>query len=241
MAMWEPWRGCHKISDGCSNCYIYKGDVKRGIDTSNIVKTSKFYLPIEKKSNGEYKIKKGSTVYTCFSSDFLLEEADLWRQECFKMIKERSDLFFIFLTKRIERFKIIIPADWGQGYDNVLVGCTVENQSMADERLRIFRDLPIKHKNIVCQPLLENINIEKYIESNMLVIVGGEYGNFDWIMNLRNQCIRKKSSFELRQLGTNFVKDGVVYKLRYRDLSSQAKKANLNINYNEGEIENEKA
>ena len=48
MAMWNPWRGCKKCSDGCLHCYIYKGDLKRNIDTSNIVKTKDFEKPIEK-------------------------------------------------------------------------------------------------------------------------------------------------------------------------------------------------
>lgn len=29
MAMWNPWRGCKKCSDGCLHCYIHKGDYKR--------------------------------------------------------------------------------------------------------------------------------------------------------------------------------------------------------------------
>lgn len=39
MAMWNPWRGCKKCSDGCLNCYIHKGDAKRNINTAEIVKT----------------------------------------------------------------------------------------------------------------------------------------------------------------------------------------------------------
>lgn len=39
MAMWNPWRGCKKCSDGCLNCYIHKGDAKRGVDTSVIART----------------------------------------------------------------------------------------------------------------------------------------------------------------------------------------------------------
>ncbi len=39
MAMWNPWRGCRKCSDGCLLCYIHKGDAKRGINTNDIVKT----------------------------------------------------------------------------------------------------------------------------------------------------------------------------------------------------------
>ena len=39
MAMWNPWRGCKKCSEGCMHCYIHKGDAKRGINTNDIVKT----------------------------------------------------------------------------------------------------------------------------------------------------------------------------------------------------------
>ena len=42
MAMWNPWRGCKKCSEGCLHCYIHKGDTKRGVDTNNIVKTKDF-------------------------------------------------------------------------------------------------------------------------------------------------------------------------------------------------------
>jgi len=98
-------------------------------------------------------------VYLCFSTDFLIEEADEWREECWKMIRERRDLNFIFLTKRIERFLQCIPNDWNNGYDNVTVGCTVENQDRVDFRLYIFANLPIKHRNIISQPLIEEIKI----------------------------------------------------------------------------------
>ena len=39
MAMWNPWRGCKKYSEGCLHCYIHKGDAKRGVNTDEIIKT----------------------------------------------------------------------------------------------------------------------------------------------------------------------------------------------------------
>ncbi len=126
MAMWNPWRGCHRHSEGCRFRYIHN-------------------------------------VYLCFSTDFLIEAADEWRSECWQMMRERCDLHFLFLTKRIERFMDCIPEDWNDGYDNVTVGCTVENQDRADYRLSIFGKLPVKHKNIVCQPLIEEINLSPYL------------------------------------------------------------------------------
>lgn len=232
MGVWNPWRGCKKCSEGCLHCYIHKGDLKRGINTNNIVKTDDFYKPIIKQKNGEYKMKSG-LIYLCFSSDFLIEEADIWRDECWKMIKERSDCTFLFLTKRINRFMECIPNDWNDGYDNVVVSCTVENQRNADYKLKIFSSLPIKHKLITAQPLIEKINIEEYLDGIESVIVGGESDKFarvldyDWVIDIKDQCIRKNVNFTFRQCGTHFIKDKKLYILQKKDLCKQARLANI--------------
>ncbi len=232
MAVWNPWRGCKKCSDGCLHCYIHKGDAKRNIDTNTIVKTNDFYKPLEKLKNGTYKMKSG-TVWLCFSTDFLIKEADAWRQECWRMIKERQDCTFLFLTKRIDRFMDCIPNDWNNGYDNVVVCCTIENQKNADYKLSIFKDLPIRHKCITAQPLLEKIDIERYLDNIQLVVVGGESDynarllNYDWVLDIRQQCVRKNVNFEFRQCGTHFIKDGKEYILKTCNLRKQAKLAGI--------------
>lgn len=233
MPMWNPWRGCRKCSDGCLHCYIHQGDAKRGVDTSVIVRTDDFFKPVSTLKNGGWKMKSG-LIYVCFSSDFLIEEADAWRQECWQMIRQRPDCTFLFLTKRIERFLSCIPDDWGDGYENVVVCCTIENQANADRRLSVFRTLPIRHKCITAQPLLERIDIEQYLDDIELVVVGGESArdarpfDYAWALEIRDQCIRRNVSFEFRQCGTNFIKDGKAYRLQTKDLSSQAKKAGIN-------------
>ena len=230
--MWNPWRGCKKCSEGCKYCYIHKGNLKKGINTNDIKKTEDFNKPIEKLKNGSYKIKSG-VVYVCFSSDFLIEEADIWRDECWKMIKERSDLTFLFLTKRIDRFLKCIPNDWNHGYNNVIVCCTIENQENADYKLSVFKDLPIKHKIITAQPLLEKIDIEKYLDNIELVVVGGESDynaralDYNWVLDIRQQCMRKNVKFQFRQCSTHFIKDGKLYTLKTNDLVKQAKMANI--------------
>lgn len=233
MAIWNPWRGCEKCSEGCFHCYIHKGDLKRNINTNDIVETKDFNKPIERLKNGNYKMKSG-LVYLCFSTDFLIKQADEWREYCWKMIKEREDCTFLFLTKRIERFMDCIPNDWNNGYDNVVVCCTIENQKNADYRLSIFKDLPIKHKCITAQPLLEKIDIEKYLDDIELVVVGGESDNFarplnyEWVLDIRRQCVLKNVNFEFRQFGTYTIKDGIKHKIQTRDLSKLAKLSNIN-------------
>ena len=54
MAMWNPWRGCKKCSDGCLHCYIHKGDSKRNINTNEIIKT-KDLCKQAKLANIDYK------------------------------------------------------------------------------------------------------------------------------------------------------------------------------------------
>lgn len=94
--------------------------------------------------------------------------------------------------------------------------------------------MPIKHKNIICQPLIEKIHIEKYLDNVELVVVGGESDrnarplDYDWVLDIREQCIRKEVPFEFRQCGTYFVKDGKEYTIPTKQLMSQARKANIN-------------
>ena len=233
--MWSPWRGCHRYSEGCKFCYIHKGDARRGADTDDIIRLDGFSAPILRNAKGEYKMKPGQLVYLCFSTDFLLEDADEWRGECWRMIRERADLHFLFLTKRITRFAACAPDDWGEGYDNVTVGCTVENQARADERLAVFDRLPIKHKNIICQPMIGPIDLSGHLNGIELVVAGGESDrearplDYEWVLFLRDQCAQAGVSFSFRQCGTHFIKDGNMYTLNTRELCSQARKAGIDI------------
>jgi protein gp37 len=235
MAIWNPWQGCHKKSEGCANCYIHRANSKKGINTDVIYKSEEFYKPIEKDKKGNYKIKSGQLVFLCFHSDFFIEEADEWRKEVWEIIRTRSDLHFLFLTKRIERFQIGLPDDFMDGYDNVTICTTIENGLRAKERLSILKELPIKHKMITIQPMLEKIDISNYLDDTIeCVIVGGESGkdvrplDYEWVVDIREQCVKKNVSFEFRQLGSTFIKDGIEYKVQRQNLCAQARKADIN-------------
>ena len=89
-----------------------KGDAKRGVDTSMIVRTKDFDKPVVQLKKGGYKMKPG-LVYLGFSTDFLIEEADQWRGACWSMIKERSDCSFLFLTQKVW-YKSPLNTDKGQ-------------------------------------------------------------------------------------------------------------------------------
>ena len=110
-AEWNPWHGCKKISEGCKHCYVYRQDESYGteISSSEVRKTANFDLPVKRRRDGSYKILSGKMVFTCFTSDFLVEDADEWREAAWGMMRERHDLMFFFFTKRITRFAECMP------------------------------------------------------------------------------------------------------------------------------------
>jgi protein gp37 len=153
-------------------------------------------------------------------------------------MKERSDLQFFFVTKRPDRFHVSLPADWGDGYDNVHICCTCENQKMADARLPIFLELPIKHQSIIHEPMLEAIDISRYLAKYRQriekVVVGGESGNearlcdYSWVLATRSQCMEYDVPFHFKQTGANFRKGNRIYKIQRKDQLTQAAKAGIN-------------
>lgn len=234
-ADWNPWHGCTKISAGCRHCYVYRQDeMYSGSASSRCSKNAAFDLPLRRGRDGQYKIPSGKIVFTCFTSDFLLADADDWRPDCWRMMRRRSDCLFYFFTKRIDRLERCLPTDWGDGYPNVLIGCSVENQAMADHRLPIFQALPIKHRSIIAAPLLERIDILPYLNEGIEeVSAGGESGtdarpcDYDWILALRAQCVAKDVPFRFHQTGANFVRDGKHYRVPRRFQHTQARKAGI--------------
>lgn len=240
-ANWNPWHGCKKISTGCKYCYVYRQDSRYNplIQSSEVRKTSSFELPLKRKRDKSFKLESGTLVFTCFTSDFFVDDADDWRTEAWKMIKERNDLIFYIFTKRIDRFEVSLPNDWGNGYDNVIIGCTIENQDRADYRIPIFKSLPIKHKTIICAPLLERIDLRGYLDPTIEeVAASGESGNearicdYEWVLDLREQCVNADIPFCFHQTGAKFLKNGKLYRINRRFQIIQAKKAGIDYKIN---------
>ncbi len=230
---WSPWHGCHKCSPGCLNCYVYYLDSKRNRDASIITKSkTNFNLPLKKDRYGNYKIPSGTEVATCFTSDFFLKEADPWRDECWQMMKIRSDLTFLICTKRIDRFNECLPNDWNEGYPNVILAVTCENQEMADYRLPIFLNIKAAKKLIFVGPILEYVDLKPYLKTGKIseVSVSGEsYDHartcdFAWVKHIYEDTLKYHVAFNFHQTGSNFLFNGKRYKIKHQDEFVQAKK-----------------
>lgn len=229
MIIWNPWHSCHKVSEGCQNCYMYFLDSKRGLDTSHVFRTESFTMPILRKRDGSFKIPSGMTLYVGLSTDFFVEEADQWREEAWQIIKQRPDVFFRLLTKRPQRFAECLPKDWGKGYENVMLNVTTENQRRADERLPILLDTPARHRGFMAAPCLGPIDAQQYLATGLIeeVLCGGENYNgarpchYEWVKGLSEQCRQCNVTFNFIETGTVFVKEGKTYHLPSKRIQSQ--------------------
>lgn len=231
--IWNPWHGCRKYSEGCDHCYMYYLDSLRDVNSTLITQTNNFNYPLQKKRDGSFKVQAGELIRVCMTSDFFLEEADAWRENIWDIIRYRKDVKFYILTKRAERIKDHLPSDWEDGYDNVILNVTCENQRRADERIPILLSIPAKHKGIMCAPFIDHIDIEPYLNTNQieLVICGGENYDgarplhYEWVRDLHDSCFKHNITFSFIETGNTFVKDGKTYHIPSKPL--QAKQAYL--------------
>lgn len=234
--IWNPWHGCIKKSEGCQNCYMYAIDAARGLDGSNIYRVKQnFDLPVQRFRDGLYKIPPGAHIRVCMNSDFFLAEADEWRPAAWDFIRQRPDVLFWLLTKRPERVAAVLPPDWGEGWDNVALNVTTENQRRADERLPILLSLPAKHKGLMAAPFLGPVHIEKYLATGQLEYItsGGEnYAGarpcrYEWVESLYRQAVDYDVDFDFYETGEWFIKDGKTYHISRSQQRQQAIKSGL--------------
>ncbi|CAN5443705.1 DUF5131 family protein [soil metagenome] len=194
-ASWNPWHGCRKVSDGCKFCYMYRDKSRYGQDPTKVVRSRTTF-------NQPLKMTEPSLIFTCSWSDWFIEEADAWRGEAWKIIKDTPHHTYQILTKRPENIVHRLPDDWGEGYENVWLGVSVEHQEAADERIESLLYVKAKTRFLSVEPLLGEVDLTRigetqfsagtncltgkkhrlYSEDKNLpkidwVIIGGESGN----------------------------------------------------------------
>ena len=206
---WNPWHGCTKVSPGCAHCYMYRDKERYGLDPEKVVRSlpSTFRAPL--------KWRDPARVFTCSWSDFFHLEADVWRDEAWDIIRETPHLTYQILTKRVERIEDCLPDDWGEGWRNVWLGVSVENQRHVTRIHALYR-VPAALRFVSAEPLLGPVDLsvpdpslsyQTPCEAVDWVIVGGESGPdarpmaLDWARALRDECTAAGVPFFLKQLG----------------------------------------
>jgi protein gp37 len=219
---WNPWVGCHPVSEGCKRCYMFR-DMRRYGQTPDVVRRTKdptFYSPL--------KWEDPSFIFTCSWSDFFIEEADAWRDEAWEIIHRTPQHTYQILTKRPERIVECLPDNWLDETDissHVWLGVTAENQRMLDIRWPHLESagwwfgVPVLFLSL--EPLLGPIDLTECFEEHFRwtrapdwVIVGGESGpgarpmKVEWVRDIRDQCVAAEVPFFFKQYGGASKKRG---------------------------------
>jgi protein gp37 len=206
--------GCTRVSEGCVNCYAEALDRKRFSQFGgahwgprakrHILADSTWKNPVKWDKDAA---KEGTRkrVFCCSLADAFENVDDGQLERLWALIRVTPNLDWQLLTKRPENIARMLPADWGDGWPNVWLGATVENQRRADERIPILRRIPAVVRFLSCEPLLELINLD--IAGIDWVIVGAESGprdrvrpmELDWVRSLRDQRLAAGIAFFFKQ------------------------------------------
>ena len=127
-----------------------------------------------------------------------------------QLIRSTPWLDWQLLTKRPQNIRAMLPPDWGDGYANVWLGATTENQEEADRRVVHLSLIKARVRFLSCEPLLGPISLRRDWLNGKLhwIIAGGESGpkarpaNPDWFRALRDQCAAAGLAFLFKQWGT---------------------------------------
>lgn len=206
------WIGCRKISSGCDFCYAEKvdrrfggnhweGEYKRMAD-------SNWKQPIawNKKAEKSGKRRKVFCGSMCDWADSRGPESE--RERLWELIRKTPMLDWLMLTKRANNITKYLPEDWGNGYDNVWIGVTVEDRKFGLPRIDILRNIPAKIHFLSAEPLLEDLGLIN-LDGIDWVIAGGESGpgarimKEEWVKYLQWHCQMQNTSFLFKQWGRN--------------------------------------
>jgi len=211
---WNPWWGCTKVSPACQNCYAETHawrfeNLAWGAGITRRLSSDRVWRQPESWDRAAYSSLRRRRVFCMSMGDFFDSEVPPeWRERAWNVIRQCNDLDWQILTKRPESIVSMLPPDWGNGWDHVWMGTTVEDQTRADERVPILLDVPAKIRFLSCEPLLGPVTIPRIAELNW-IIVGGESGpryrpmDPDWARSLRDQCVNTGVAFHFKQWGTN--------------------------------------
>lgn len=134
-------------------------------------------------------------VFTGSLMDWAEDRKDLVpiRQRMWEVIRSSPNLWFQMLTKRPENIPNVLPADWGDGYPNVWLGSTIEDNRVK-HRADALRAVTARYRFISYEPAIGPAN-DVDLTGIDWVIYGGESGpgyrphRMQWARDMRNRCV----------------------------------------------------
>lgn len=209
----NPWIGCTKVSPACDRCYaeswanrfgkpeLWKGKRSR-------TSPANWRKPLAWNASAAAYGERRQRVFCASLADvFDNQVPDEWRADLWRLIAATPNLDWLLLTKRPQNIAKMLPPGWGEGWPNVWLGTTVENQEEVERRTPHLTAIPAAVRFLSCEPLLAEVNLEPYFGGIDWVIAGGESGggarpmHLEWARTLRENCAAYGVSFFVKQIG----------------------------------------
>ncbi|HNB04288.1 MAG TPA: DUF5131 family protein [Thauera aminoaromatica] len=178
----NPWLGCDKCSEGCKNCYaevstpvrvarskgleLWGAQAQRRIASEEMWKQPLKWDRDAEKAGIRHRVFCASLADVF--EDYRGPDADAVRAARFRLITliaQTPHLNWLLLTKRPENVAKLWPVTLPgiQHYDNIWIGCTVENQARATQRLPELLKIPAVIRFVSYEPALEAVDFSRWM------------------------------------------------------------------------------
>lgn len=168
------WIGCVEVSPACGDeegggCYAKELAERHGWTTwggprvhckAGWALARKFQRAANDNGGVDPELGRRRRVFVNSLSDFFdNHKTVVWRDDAWQLIRDCPDVIFMLLTKRPENILKMLPPDWGDGWDNVWIGTTVENQRWANHRIPHLLSVPAVVHFLSMEPLLGEVDL----------------------------------------------------------------------------------
>jgi protein gp37 len=191
--------GCTKVSKACTECYAEAWahrcgfsvwgptSPRRVFDEAHWCEPLK-WNDIAKEAGVRHKV-------FCSSMCDVFEEhptIDVERAKLWPLIRRTPHLDWQLLTKRAHRVASQLPSDWSDGYENVWIGVSIENNEHVS-RANHIRNIPAVVRFVSYEPALGPLD-ELDLTGIDWVIYGGESGpkfrqdDSSWAEQMKAKC-----------------------------------------------------
>lgn len=159
-ATWNIARGCSKVDEDCKFCYMYRDSFDgTRYNPREVIRTkSVFNFPLKYKETKSKAWDGRPLIFTSSLTDVFHEAIDPYRNEMWDIIRQCPHLIFQILTKRPERVINHLPADWGDGWDNVWLGTSCGSQASMQRATSLLM-VKAKVRFLSLEPLHGSIDI----------------------------------------------------------------------------------